>query len=161
NEEIKKAKKVDINYYPIEEAKKMNVQAVFGEKYGSIVRVVSTDFSMEFCGGCHVKTTADIEKFAITSVESKGTGLYRLEASTDLNINKDLAYTLENINNEIHDLFVKQSNIISEAKEIGITLVNEIIELTDVLPSYETVINRRNELNLIRENVKELDKLYN
>ena len=161
NEEIKKAKKVDINYYPIEEAKKMNVQAVFGEKYGSIVRVVSTDFSMEFCGGCHVKNTADIEKFAITSVESKGSGIYRIEASTGLNINKALAYTLENINNEIHDLFVKQSNIISEAKENGITLVNEIIELTDVLPSYETVINRRNELNLIRENVKELDKLYN
>lgn len=161
NEEIKKAKKVDINYYPIEEAKKMNVQAVFGEKYGSIVRVVSTDFSMEFCGGCHVKNTADIEKFAITSVESKGSGIYRIEASTGLNINKALAYTLENINNEIHDLFVKQSNIISEAKENGITLENEIIELTDALPSYETVINRRNELNLIRENVKELDKLYN
>lgn len=161
NAEINKAKPVDIKYYPIEEAKKMNVQAVFGEKYGSIVRVVNTDFSLEFCGGCHVKNTKDIEKFAITSIESKGSGIFRIVAATGANINNALDVVLNNINAEIADLQTKLANIINEASTNGIKLENQNIVLSDVIPSYKTVINRRNELNTLRENVKELDKLYN
>lgn len=161
NEEINKGVPVDIKYMPLDEAKKLNVQAVFGEKYGSIVRVVNTKFSLELCGGCHVSNTKDIEKFAILSVESKGSGIYRIEAATGTNISKAMDANLENINSEIDDLLKKQAIILSEAKNAGIILDYENVVFADKLYSYQTVINRRNELNLLRESVKELDKQYN
>lgn len=161
NQEIQAGVAVEISYSTLDEAKKKNVQALFGEKYGDVVRVVSTGFSNELCGGCHVRNTGDIEKFAITSVESKGSGIFRIEASTSKNISTAIENILSNINNEIHDLLVKMHNIISEAGEAGLELEYNEVTLSDTLPSYKTIINRRNELNNLRENVKELDKLYN
>ena len=89
-EQIKAATPVLISEMPLEEAKKMDVQAVFGEKYEDIVRVVNMNFSKELCGGCHVKNTADIQNFVILSIESKGSGIYRIEATTGDNIEKEL-----------------------------------------------------------------------
>jgi len=161
NREINKGVDVKTGYYPLEEAKKMNVQAVFGEKYGKIVRVVDTDFSKELCGGCHVKNTKEIEKFAILSLESKGSGIFRVEASTANNILPSLEKTLANIHAEINDLLAKVDSIVTEAKKLGINLdVKEFI-LSDLVLSYQAVINRRNELNELREYVKELDKQFN
>ena len=60
NEQISKGLDVIVKNMPIEEAKKTGAQALFGEKYGDIVRVVNmSDFSIEFCGGTHVKNTAE------------------------------------------------------------------------------------------------------
>lgn len=160
NNEISKGIKVKVSYLPIEEAKKLNVQALFGEKYGDIVRVVSTDFSRELCGGCHVKNTKDIEKFAVTLLESKGSGIFRIEASTSQNIIPALEVVLENINNEINDLLNKQASIINEAKSLDINLTVSEFRLSEIVPSYQSVINRRNEVSKLREDVKELDKLF-
>ena len=158
NQEIKKATPVVIKEMPMMEAKAMDVQAVFGEKYGEVVRVVNMDFSKELCGGCHVDNTKEIEQFAIVSIESKGSGIYRIEAATSNNISNELNRVLENINKEITDLKNKAIVILEEAKAEGITLDYQEIKLSPQLNSYQMVINRREELNALREQVKELDK---
>ena len=83
NEQILASKSVQIEELPIEEAKKKGATALFGEKYGNIVRVVTVpDFSMEFCGGSHVENTAQIGMFKIVSEGSSGAGVRRIEAVT-------------------------------------------------------------------------------
>lgn len=85
NEIIDQALMSDIRYLPIEEAQKMGAMALFGEKYGSVVRMVNFgDWSIELCGGCHVQNTADIGVFAIEFEESISSGVRRIQAETGL-----------------------------------------------------------------------------
>ena len=83
NRAILDAIEVDINEMPIEEAKKLGAMALFGEKYGNIVRVVNVpNTSVELCGGTHVSNTAKIALFRIVSEGSVAAGVRRIEAVT-------------------------------------------------------------------------------
>ena len=83
NEQISKGLPVVAKNMPIEEAKKTGAQALFGEKYGDIVRVVNmSEFSIEFCGGTHVSNTSEIMAFKIISETGVAAGVRRIEALT-------------------------------------------------------------------------------
>lgn len=83
NEKIWAQLPVTTTEMPIDEAKKMGAIALFGEKYGKIVRVVNAgDYSLELCGGCHVRNTAEIGLFTIVSEGGIGAGTRRIEALT-------------------------------------------------------------------------------
>ena len=86
NHEIMRALPVTMEEMPIEQAKKLGAMALFGEKYGDTVRVVTAHHSVEFCGGTHISNTSQIGLFKIVSESSVAAGVRRIEAVTGLGV---------------------------------------------------------------------------
>ena len=121
NDAILKNLPVFINYENINEAKERGAMALFSDKYGDIVRVVDiSDYSVELCGGTHVRSTGEIGLFKILSEQGKASGVRRIEAITG---HKSLEYVnnLENLINNISSSFkTSPSNVetaVSKARE--------------------------------------------
>ena len=126
NEKILENIPVECREMPIEEAKKLGAMALFGEKYGDVVRVVSAgDFSREFCGGTHMDSTAKLGLFKIVSESSVAAGVRRIEGVTGTNVLsmiyatnrmlKDTALAMKVMN--FADLPIRASVLLQEIKE--------------------------------------------
>ena len=135
NRSILTAINVDIKEMPIDEAKKLGAMALFGEKYGNIVRVVNVpDVSMEFCGGTHVKNTAEIGLFRIVSEGSVAAGVRRIEAVTG-----------EGVMNLLRGYKSELDNAVSAAKVSSADeLVGRITALNDEIKAQKQKIDKLN-----------------
>ena len=103
NAKISEGLPVIVKNMPIEEAKKTGAQALFGEKYGENVRVVDMNgFSIEFCGGTHVKNTSEIMAFKIISETGVAAGVRRIEALTSEGLMKYYAGLEDKLKNAAH-----------------------------------------------------------
>jgi len=141
----------------IDEAKKLGAIAEFGEKYGDKVRVVNLGATVDVCGGTHVKNTKDIGKFMIQSVQSIGSGIYRVLGLTKTQINKEKDYfkgfseEFRKLNNKAHDI---ENNALKYGIKKEFTYkVNDSLEF-----SYKDIINMRNESQKLQNEVKTFDK---
>lgn len=140
---------VVIKEMKLDEAKKLGAMALFGEKYGDIVRVVDMGWSIELCGGTHVKNTSEIDNFAITNYESIGSGIYRIEAVTGSNLNNLVEEYLVQYLEEVellHNKFIKLNT-----KE-------KFPVKPEIIGSYQDIMNYRNYIIDIKEFIKEIEK---
>lgn len=126
NEAIMSAVNVQTMEMPIDEAKKMGAMALFGEKYGDVVRVVKAgDFSTELCGGTHAGNTGELGMFKIISESSVAAGVRRIEGVTGINTLNFIRDNLKTVNLAAHtlkaagakDLAARCENIVSELKQ--------------------------------------------
>ncbi len=126
NQEILKGIAVSCREMPIDEARKLGAMALFGEKYGDIVRVVSVDdFSREFCGGTHIDNTAKLGLFKIVSESSVASGVRRIEGVTGAGVLGLLAENDRLIHsaaaamklNNVSDLASRAAQMTAELKE--------------------------------------------
>jgi alanyl-tRNA synthetase len=113
NQYIAQAIKEETFVLPIEEAKKMGAKALFDDKYGDTVRVVTFgEVSKEFCGGTHVANTSDIGVFVIEYEESVAAGIRRIQARTSFGA---------------YELLKKRENILNQARDLlGIGSINDV-----------------------------------
>ena len=131
NEQIWRSLDVEIDYKGIDEAKSMGAMALFGEKYGDIVRVVKMgDYSLELCGGCHVPNSSVIGLFKIVSESGIGAGTRRIEAVTG-----EAAYSLMN----------HQIGILKSAAAKLKTNVHDVPARIDTLQNEMKHLHRENE----------------
>jgi len=121
NEKIWDSISLKIEYMDKEAAESMGAMALFGEKYDEVVRVVQIDdYSIELCGGCHVKNTSEIGIFKILSESGIGAGTRRIEAVTG-----KFAYQFMNDKvNKLHDI----AQIIKSNEEQVLPRVEDLLE---------------------------------
>lgn len=171
NEKIWEAHPIQTITTSIDEAREMGAMALFGEKYGDVVRVVSIDdFSIELCGGTHVGNTSDIGLFKITTESGIGAGVRRIIARTSegalewvdekIDILAEAAQltkaqTIEKVTERITNLFAELNELRRENESLYARLANA--QAGDMFENVETV----GEFTIITEQVeaKDMDHL--
>ncbi|MDD6742912.1 MAG: alanine--tRNA ligase [Roseburia porci] len=119
NDEIAAALPVETAIMSVDEAKKTGAMALFGEKYGEKVRVVSMgDFSKEFCGGTHVKNTSEITAFKIISESGVAAGVRRIEALTGDNVFAYYKHMEEELNTAAKTVKATPANLVERLEHL-------------------------------------------
>lgn len=127
NQKILESIDVTVQELPIEEAKKLGAIALFGEKYGDVVRVVSVgDYSIEFCGGTHLTNTSQCGLFKIISEGGVAAGVRRIEAVTGKGVleyiennDKLIVNTAAALKtNQIHEIDKKAESLFTQNREL-------------------------------------------
>lgn len=145
----------------IKDAKATGAIAVFDEKYGDKVRVVTIGDSKELCGGTHIHNLNEIKRVAISNIESKGSNVYRISGSTNEGIKNVLLLAINPLLLEMDKLKKKADRIISDALSNDIKLEFEMPNLRENLDSYQDVIDAGNEMKQLSERLFKLEKVYN
>ena len=145
---------------PLDKAKELGAMALFGEKYGETVRVVKIDKSIELCGGTHIANTKDVNRFAISSFESKGSNTYRIEACTNKKIETTLFDIIKPYNDEMVKLLMKSKEILEQARGLGINLTFDVTIDNSAPKSYRDIVFNRNELSYVQGEVKTLERKF-
>lgn len=161
NEKINSDVLTVIQNMDLDEAKKLGAMALFGEKYGKVVRVVNIVDSTELCGGTHVIKSSDIGAFAIISLESKGQNVYRIEATTGDNIERELFEEIKPYNEDMMKLLNKAKTIVSDAASENIVLNFNVNINNDKPKNYKDILFNLNEVNNVKKAVVDLEKQYN
>ncbi len=148
----------EVEELPIEEAKQKGAIAMFGEKYGDVVRVVTFgDVSVEFCGGTHVKNAHDIGSFYITKESGVSAGVRRIEAVCGLaatKYTKDIISTMNEVQNE-----VKNNDVVLGIKKLKDQIRELKKELEEAQNSISTPISEEmvNDIKVIVDIVENGD----
>ena len=166
NEKVDEYLPITMEEMPIDEAKKLGAMAIFGEKYGDIVRVVSMgDYSIEFCGGTHIDNTGKVGGFKIVSEGGIASGVRRIEAITGSNVISYLAGKESTISNVAHtlkssesDLTRKAAQVMSDIKELENTIKSfKSDEITGALDDIIASAKKVGEVDLITREFKDSD----
>ncbi|NLC54622.1 MAG: alanine--tRNA ligase [Erysipelothrix sp.] len=167
NDMINAAAKVVTELMSIEDAKKSGAIALFDEKYGDLVRVVSMgEYSKELCGGTHVENIAEIGIFKILSEESVGSGIRRLNFTTGQNVYKELLNVEQRLSSIQKQLQVKQvsqveakvDELLNENKQLQ-AQIEEYSELkldSEITMLKQAVVSKNN-LNIVTKVYDDLD----
>ena len=159
NEKINENIRIDISEKTIEEAKALGAIAEFGEKYGDKVRVINMGYTVDLCGGTHVNSTGVIKKFALASIESKGSGIYRIVGHANKSV-ENIRNQFSGFHKEMDKLITKVDKILVEAKSKNIILDFTFERNNKIIGSYQDVVNKRIEFANLQEKVRELEKGY-
>ena len=135
NERVDEYLPVKMEELPIDEAKKMGAMAIFGEKYGDIVRVVSMgDYSVEFCGGTHIDNTGKVGGFKIVSEAGIASGVRRIEAITGSNVIRYLAGKEDILNSVAGTLKSTETDLTRKAAQ----LMSDIKTLENTIKTFKS-----------------------
>ena len=156
NEKADEYLPVRMEEMPIEEAKKLGAMAIFGEKYGDIVRVVSMgDYSVEFCGGTHIDNTGKVGGFKIVSEAGIAAGVRRIEAITGSNVVRYLAgkeHTISSVASALKsseaDLTRKAGQVMADIKSLENTIKS--IKSDEISGSVDDIISSAKDIGGIR-----------
>lgn len=160
NAKISEALPANIRYMSMDEAKKTGAMALFGDKYESVVRVVSFgDFSTELCGGIHVENVSKIGLFKIISETGVAAGVRRIEAKTGFHAYeavKDMEKTIKNVADSLKtDVSKVEEKAEKTVEDLRIAL-KEIEELKSKIATFEAgnLFDEAEEINGIKVLVK-------
>jgi len=170
NEHIRRNHLVTALSRSYDEAKEMGAVALFGEKYGDVVRIIKIDdYSMELCGGTHLEATGEIGYFRIVSESSVAAGVRRIEAITgelaDQTVRKekrDLLALREVLSISNGDLIEKTEHLIDERKQLLKELsdlklkltsnsIESLLDKAESIDNFKLVTSRLNNINSIEE----------
>ncbi len=163
NNKIRENVKTDIKLMAIEDAKKTGAMALFGEKYGDVVRVVTIDknYSIELCGGCHVPSTGQIGYFKITSESAVAAGIRRIEAITSLKAEEffdeqtHLIHELKVLMKNPKDLLKSVSDLQTEKHELERQLSLFMKEkAASIKQEILSKIEKRDSISFVAEKIK-------
>ena len=160
NSYIKKDIKRQTTIKNIEDIDSNEVMALFKSKYKDKVRLVEIGDSKELCGGCHIKNTGLIKRFAIVSLENKGSNTYRITAATKDMIEESLLKITKPIDNNIVKNIMKADELIKKAKKEGINLTLDLTLDNKKPSSYQDIINLKIKDNYVSNAYHELEKKY-
>ena len=163
NDRVDEYLPIKMEEMPIEDAKKLGAMAIFGEKYGDIVRVVSMgDYSVEFCGGTHIDNTGKVGGFKIVSESGIAAGVRRIEAITGSAVIKYLTAKQDTLNALAGTLKSSESDLTRKAEQVMTdikTLENTIktFKSDEISGSVDDIIKSAKEINGVKLISKRFD----